>query len=73
MILRRAFIGVVLSFLFISGCTRIGPDMVHTDRFDYTTAVADSWNEQVLLNIVRVKAIMVLQPISGPLILCEAT
>lgn len=53
--LRRAVIGLALSLLFVSGCTRIGPDMVHADRFDYTTAVADSWNEQVLLNIVRIR------------------
>lgn len=39
----------------LSGCTKIGADMVHRDRFDYTTAVADSWNEQVLLNIVRLR------------------
>lgn len=37
------------------GCTRVGPDMMPVDRFDYTSAVADSWNEQVLMNIVRLR------------------
>lgn len=41
--------------MITNGCTRVGPDMMHKDRFDYTTAVGDSWKEQVLLNIVRIR------------------
>ena len=35
-----------------TGGTTIGPDPVPRDRFDYNTAIADSWKEQTLLNIV---------------------
>jgi hypothetical protein len=47
------FAMVVLALL--SGCTSIGPHSVARDRFDYTTAVADSWKRQMLLNIVKIR------------------
>lgn len=37
------------------GCASIGPPSVTTDRFDYGNALADSWKEQMLLNIVRMR------------------
>ena len=45
----------VLSALFITGCTTIGPDAIQRDRFDYNTAISDSWKEQTLLNIVKIR------------------
>jgi len=54
MTLRKPLM-IVLIALLLGSCTRVGPDMVHKDRFDYTTAVGESWKEQVLLNIVRVR------------------
>jgi len=53
--IRHLLITILIAVGALSGCTKIGADMVHRDRFDYTTAVADSWNEQVLLNIVRLR------------------
>jgi hypothetical protein len=41
--------------LFITGCTSIGPKSVIRDRFDYNTAISDSWKEQTLLNIVKIR------------------
>jgi hypothetical protein len=41
--------------LFFSGCTNIGPKTVPRDRFDYNTAISDSWKEQTLLNIVKLR------------------
>ncbi|MDX2458334.1 MAG: hypothetical protein QNL87_12585, partial [Gammaproteobacteria bacterium] len=41
--------------LFIAGCTAIGPPSVTRDRFDYNTAISDSWKEQTLLNIVKIR------------------
>ena len=41
--------------LFMAGCTHLGPETVARDRFDYNTAIADSWKEQTLLNIVKVR------------------
>jgi hypothetical protein len=46
-------ISAILLFLgFVSGCASIGPGTVARDRFDYTTAISDSWKAQVLLNVV---------------------
>lgn len=39
----------------ISGCGSIGPSAVNRDRFDYITAISDSWKQQTLLNIVRLR------------------
>lgn len=45
---------VVVCTMFV-GCASIGPPSVKADRFDYGTAIADSWKEQMLLNIVRIR------------------
>jgi hypothetical protein len=48
-------LALVLAVLFIAGCTHIGPGTVRHDRFDYNAALADSWKEQILLNIVKLR------------------
>jgi hypothetical protein len=45
----------MVAVLLITGCTHIGPKTVPRDRFDYNTAIADSWKEQTLLNIVKLR------------------
>lgn len=47
--------GAFLLLLCIAGCASIGPRTVPRDRVDYITALADSWKEQTLLNIVRLR------------------
>jgi hypothetical protein len=44
---------VTLFFLF--SCSPIGPKNVPRDRFDYNTAISNSWKQQTLLNIVKLR------------------
>jgi hypothetical protein len=50
-IITAALVGV----LALTGCTHIGPKTVALDRFDYSTAIAESWKQQTLLNIVKLR------------------
>lgn len=49
---KAAVLGATLA---LSACSSIGPQTVAQDRFDYNTAIADSWKEQTLLNIVKLR------------------
>ena len=44
-----------VALLAVGGCRSIGPSTVSRDRVDYSTAVAESWKRQALLNIVKVR------------------
>jgi hypothetical protein len=46
---------VFLSAVLASGCASIGPGSVPRDRVNYANAIADSWREQMLLNIVKLR------------------
>ena len=43
------------ALLFVSGCATIGPSTIARDRFEYSTAIADSWKRMMLLNIVKLR------------------
>jgi hypothetical protein len=45
--------GMVLWIM--SGCGSMGPNSVSRDRFDYITAISESWKKQMLLNIVKLR------------------
>jgi hypothetical protein len=51
------FIGsfIIVVLIFSAGCGGIGPKTVARDRFDYITAVSESWEKQMLLNLVRLR------------------
>ena len=45
----------VSALLLLSGCAGIGPMTVSRDRFDYTSAISDSWKNQMLFNMVKIR------------------
>jgi hypothetical protein len=50
-LLAAALVGA----LALTGCKHLGPKTVAVDRFDYSTAIGDSWKQQTLLNIVKLR------------------
>lgn len=47
---------IVTSIIWtLTGCTGIGPQRVARDRFDYTSAISDSWKTQMLVNMVKMR------------------
>ena len=52
---RHIITAALVGALVLTGCANLGPKTVTTDRFDYSTAIADSWKQQTLLNIVKLR------------------
>jgi hypothetical protein len=52
-VLRR--LAGALCVVGAGGCGSIGPPTVARDRVDYLSAIGESWKEQTLLNIVRLR------------------
>lgn len=51
-----SFLAMVVPTLLAAGCIHsLGPQQVPQARFDYNRAVARSWDEQLLLNLVRLR------------------
>ena len=44
-----------VSTALLASCAHLGPKSVVVDRFDYSSAIADSWKQQALLNIVKLR------------------
>ena len=53
--MKKKFLITSLLSLLILGCTHLGPQTITADRFDYNSAITDSWKEQTLLNIVKLR------------------
>lgn len=52
---RRSMLAAAFAAIAVAGCTSIGPGTVTRDRVDYGNALATSWKEQLLQNIVRLR------------------
>jgi hypothetical protein len=52
--MSRTLAAAVLAAL-VAACAGIGPGTVPHDRIDYGSAIGDSWKEQTLLNIVKLR------------------
>jgi hypothetical protein len=48
-------IAVALLAAACAACSSIGPDSVTRDRADYSASIGDSWKQQTLLNIVKLR------------------
>jgi hypothetical protein len=46
---------ILVLLVALTGCTHLGPRTVAVDRFDYSSSIADSWKQQTLLNIVKLR------------------
>src|SRR5208283_2013214 len=53
-LIRNGF-GLACLTLILSGCSSLGPTVISHDRADYLSSVAESWKEQTLLNVVRLR------------------
>ena len=45
----------VCVLLFSAGCSSIGTRTITSDRFDYNAAISDSWKDQMLINLVKIR------------------
>ncbi len=48
-------LAALLTAVVLAGCQNIGPGSVERDRIDYAGALGNSWKEQTLLNIVKLR------------------
>jgi len=51
--LSRGILLIVL--VFLAGCASIGPAKMASDRTKYNTSITESWKQQILLNIVKIR------------------
>src|SRR5580700_9793490 len=54
--MKTKYLLATLGFsLALTGCKSIGPGTVVRDRFDYGDVLGESWKNQMLLNLVKIR------------------
>ena len=53
--MKKTWIISLLAMALINGCASIGPSTIERDRFEYSSAIGESWKEMMLLNIVKLR------------------
>ncbi|HTY41463.1 MAG TPA: hypothetical protein VMH79_06275 [Thermoanaerobaculia bacterium] len=53
--MKRIPLALLGATLLSAGCKSIGPATMNHDRLEYTGSVADSWQTQMLLNLVKIR------------------
>jgi hypothetical protein len=48
-------VAVAMAVVLLSGCSGIGPKTIPRDRFNYSAAISESWQNQMLLNMVKLR------------------
>jgi len=51
----RTVSSLIIGALILTGCASIGPGTIERDRFEYSTAIGESWKEMMLLNIIKLR------------------
>ena len=46
---------IFLLLIMLMSCAHTGPSSIARDRFDYVSAISESWKRQMLLNLVKVR------------------
>ena len=54
-ILIPGSVSILMIAAIISGCASTGPKTIPRDRFNYATAISESWKAQMLLNMVSIR------------------
>jgi len=54
---RFTRLGLALCCAFLAACSSMGPATVSRDRFDYAASISDSWKQQMLLNLLKIRYI----------------
>jgi hypothetical protein len=52
---RTLLVLLLVAVPALSGCEHMGPGTVAVDRFEYSAAIAESWKQQTLLNLVKLR------------------
>jgi len=50
-----AVLASAIAITLLTGCKHLGPGTVAVDRSDYSASIADSWKQQTLLNIIKLR------------------